>query len=104
MSGFAWTWTMLAVVLVLMGARAWVVETNAGRLSRPAGAQRSLTAAVVAALVVLVLLAGFNGGFQLVGMLTSGQTDVTAPSDVATTPTGGGAGNPAAPAGQPAGN
>ncbi|MBC3192123.1 hypothetical protein H7X46_13705 [Pseudonocardia sp. C8] len=87
MNGFALTWVAFALVLALFGARAWVVETNRGRLTTAGSAQRGLTAAVVASVALLAVMLTLNGGAQLVDLLANGNAAVTAPSDQA--PTGG---------------
>ncbi|MBP2368397.1 hypothetical protein [Pseudonocardia parietis] len=87
MTGYALTWIVSFLVLALFAARAWVVETNRGRLSTAGSAQRGLTAAVVASVVLLVLMLTLNGGAELVDLLLNGEAAVTAPSDQA--PTGG---------------
>ena len=85
MTGFALTWIVFALVLALFGARAWAVETNRGRLTVAGSAQRGLTAAVVAAVVLLGVMLTVNGGAQLVDLLLNGEAAVTAPSDQAAT-------------------
>lgn len=101
MNGFTLTWLVFGLVLVLFAARAWVVETNRGRLSTAGTAQRSLTWAVAASVVVLIVMATLNGGLTLAGLLVNGEART--PSDVApVAPQQPGA--PAAPAqGAPAG-
>lgn len=81
MTAFALTWLVFALVLALFGARAWVVETNRGRLSTGGAAQRGLTAAVVASVVLLVVLLFVNGGIELIQLVLNGQTDITAPAE-----------------------
>ena len=92
MSGAALTWVVFALMLALFGARAWVVETNRGRLSTAGQLQRGLTAAVVGSIVLLIVLALFNGGITLTGMLINGSTDAPADNPPA-------AGAPAQPGG-----
>ena len=92
MIGAALTWLSLLVVLVLFAARAWVVETNRGRLTTAGAAQRGLTWAVAAA-VVLIGMATFNGGLTLTGLLLNGEARTGTPSDTAPV-----APQPAAPA------
>ncbi|GAA1378808.1 hypothetical protein GCM10009613_00500 [Pseudonocardia kongjuensis] len=100
MNGFVLTWIAFGVMLALFAARAWVVETNRGRLTTAGSAQRGLTAAVAGSVVVLVVLLGLNGGVTLIDLLVNGEAELTAPADAAT----GGAGpgeapvDPAAPA------
>lgn len=83
MIGAVLTWLAFLVVLVLFGVRAWVVETNRGRLNTAGAAQRGLTWAVSAAVVVLIALATFNGGLTLTGLLLNGEAQTSTPSDTA---------------------
>ncbi|MCW0215346.1 MAG: hypothetical protein OJJ54_18475 [Pseudonocardia sp.] len=97
MTGAAWTWTAFFAFLVLMGVRAWVVETSVGREDRGIGRQKVLTAAVGAVLVTLVVLATVNGGATLAGMLLGGEAP-TVPADTTVVTDNGGGPDPAAPA------
>ncbi|ANY09099.1 hypothetical protein [Pseudonocardia sp. HH130630-07] len=81
MTGFALTWLVFALVLALFGARAWVVETNRGRLSTGGSAQRGLTVAVVGAIAALLVLLVLNGGATLAELVINRQTDITAPAE-----------------------
>lgn len=65
-------WATVAVFLVLIGARAWVVETGEGRLGRAPAKVRALTGATVGVLVVLVALLAVQGGALLVRSLLTG--------------------------------
>lgn len=99
MTGAAWTWTAFFALLLLMGARAWVVETSAGATDartegRGTSRQKALTASVVGMLGALIVLAVFNGGATLVSMLTNGGK---VPADTTVVTDNGGAA-PAAPA------
>jgi len=104
-NGFVLTWIVFGVMLALFAARAWVVETNRGRLNTAGSTQRGLTAAVAGSIVVLVVLLTLNGGATLVDLLLNGQTELTTPADAATG--GAGPGEPPAdplapaPAGPP---
>lgn len=101
MTGFVLTWVVFAVVLALFGARAWVVETNRGRLSTAGVAQRGLTWAVAASVVLLIVMAALNGGLTLTGLLLNGETPKAGvPSDAA--PVVPQQGPPLAPAPAPA--
>jgi hypothetical protein len=80
-TGFALTWIVFALVLALFGARAWVVETNRGRLSTGGAAQRGMTVAVVGSVVLLAVMLVLNGGVELVQLVMTGQTDITAPAE-----------------------
>ncbi|GEL16724.1 hypothetical protein [Pseudonocardia asaccharolytica] len=88
MSGAGWVWTTFGVLLALMAARAWVVETGYRRLGRTPVKVQVLTGAVAVVLVGLVVLLAANGGLQLADMLINGQdttaaTDPAAPGDQA---------------------
>lgn len=106
MNGFTLTWLAFALVMVVFGARAWVVETNRGRFTTGGAAQRGLTVAAAASVVLLVLMLTFNGGTELVSLLINGDATTGTPADgaeVATAPqVPGGAPAPAAPAPAPA--
>ncbi|BBG02098.1 MULTISPECIES: hypothetical protein [Pseudonocardia] len=93
MNGFVLTWIVFGVMLALFAARAWVVESNRGRLTTAGSAQRGLTAAVAGSVVVLVVMLTFNGGVTLVDLLINGEAELTTPADAAT----GGAGPGEAP-------
>lgn len=101
MIGAALTWLALALVLVLFGARAWVVETNRGRLNTAGAAQRGLTWAVAASVALLILMAALNGGLTLTGMLINGEAATGTESDSA--PVVSQPAAPAGPAAPPAG-
>ncbi|MFP5021299.1 hypothetical protein [Pseudonocardia phyllosphaerae] len=73
MVGFVFTWIVFLVVLGLFGARAWVVETNRGRLTSGGSTQRSLTTGLVGAIAVLLVLMVFNGGTTLADLLLNGE-------------------------------
>ncbi|MDN5915024.1 MAG: hypothetical protein L0I76_07940 [Pseudonocardia sp.] len=98
MSGAVLTWVSLALVLALFSARAWVVETNRGRLHTAGAAQRGLTWAVTASVVLLIGLAVFNGGITLTGLLLNGEAETGTPADSAPVATQPAAPAPAAPA------
>ena len=85
MTGFALTWIVFLLVLAVFAARAWVVETNRGRLSTAGSAQRGLTVAAVGSVVLLAVMLTANGGIELVDLLINGEATVTAPSDQAAT-------------------
>ncbi|MFP5071381.1 hypothetical protein ACLFMI_17185 [Pseudonocardia nantongensis] len=61
-----------ALVLAAFAARAWVVETNRGRLTTAGSAQRGLTAAVVGSVALLLVMMVFNGGTTLADLLING--------------------------------
>ena len=104
MIGGALTWLALVLVLALFGARAWVVETNRGRLTTAGAAQRGLTWAAAASVALLIVMAMLNGGLTLTGLLINGEAETGTPADnapVATQPAPAVPG-PAAPAPAPA--
>ena len=59
-------WAAVLAVLVLMGARAWAVETTAARHYRKSARVRVLNGATAVALVALVGLMAMQGGVVLV--------------------------------------
>jgi hypothetical protein len=59
-------WLMVLLVFVLLGARAWAVETAEVSHYRTSARVRVLTGATAVAMVVLVGLAAVQGGFLLV--------------------------------------
>jgi hypothetical protein len=62
-------WGALGLVLVLLGARAWVVETGHATLGRTPVRIKVLTGACVLAVAMAVGAVAANGGVQLVGLL-----------------------------------
>lgn len=68
-----WTWATFGALLVVMGARAWVVETASmvRQGVRPVR-ERVLTAIAAVLLVALVIQVTNNGGALLVRMLLTG--------------------------------
>ncbi|MBW0104210.1 hypothetical protein [Pseudonocardia sp. KRD291] len=102
MIGGVLTWLVLALVLVLFGARAWVVETNRGRLTTAGATQRGLTWAVAASVALLVVMAMVNGGLTLTGLLINGEAETGTPSDSAPVVSQQAPAAPAAPAPAPA--
>lgn len=73
-------WVCVAVVFVLLGARAWAVETGAVRLHRTPARVKLLTGASAVAITVLVGLLAMQGGILLVQSVIT-RTD---PEDVVT--------------------
>ncbi len=92
MSGFTLTWLAFGLMLALFGARAWVVESSRGRLTSGGAAERGMTAAVAASVVLLVIMATANGGLELLDLLANGDANTATPTDV----------GPVAPGGAPA--
>ncbi|NMI02293.1 hypothetical protein HF526_34170 [Pseudonocardia sp. K10HN5] len=84
MPGDIWVWLTFALLLAVMGARAWVVETGQGRLGRTPVKVQVLTGAVGVVVVGLVVLLTVDGGATLVNMLLNpSNTSTTAPADPA---------------------
>ena len=81
MTGMSLTWIVFALVLAMFGARAWVVETQRGRLNSGGATQRGMTLGLVASIVLLIIMMIFNGGTDLVSLVMNGQTDITAPAE-----------------------
>jgi hypothetical protein len=67
-----WVWVASALLLAVLGARAWVVETGQARLGRTPVKVRVMTGAVVVVLVALFGLLAMQGGILLVDSLLSG--------------------------------
>lgn len=67
-----WVWVAVVVLLVMLGARAWVVETGQGRLGRTPVKVRLLTAGVYVALAGLVAMMAMQGGTLLVNSIITG--------------------------------
>lgn len=62
-------WGALGLVLVLLGVRAWVVETGHATLGRTPVKVKVLTGACALAVAVVVGAVAADGGVQLVGLL-----------------------------------
>lgn len=60
-----WVWATAVLFLLLMGARAYAVETGQARLGRTPTTARVLTAAIVLVVVVLGGLLAVQGGTLL---------------------------------------
>jgi hypothetical protein len=60
-----WVWVSFVVLLALMGARAWVVETGRARLGRTSMQVRLLSGGVVLAVVGLFGMLAMQGGVLL---------------------------------------
>jgi hypothetical protein len=67
-----WVWAACLVLLILLGARAYVVETGQGRLGRTPAKVRVLTGGVVVAILGLFGLLAMQGGILLVDSLVNG--------------------------------
>lgn len=99
MNGFTLTWLSFGLVLALLGARAWVVETNRGRLNTAGSTERGLTMAVLGSLLLLVVMMTFNGGLTLADLLLNGDPATAQQAQQDPTPTTpGDTGGPAVPA------
>ena len=62
-------WVGLGLVLALLGARAWVVETGHAALGRTPVKVTVLTGACALAVAVVVGTVAANGGVQLAGLV-----------------------------------
>ena len=74
-------WGVSGLVLALMAARAWAVESSRTRLGRATRRVRGLTALTGAALVGLVVLLGVQGGAQFVQAVVIAKTQGTAAAE-----------------------
>src|SRR5918999_1830231 len=100
-------WIVAALVLVLLGARAWVVETGHARLGRRSAKARVLTAASALAIGGVFVMMWFQGGWLMYdaifkgpearGFSYGGDDRVPPPADPAAPPA-----DPAAPPAAPA--
>ena len=61
-----WVWASLGLLLALLGARAWVVETGHATLGRTPVKVKVLTGACGLAVALVVGLVAVNGGARLV--------------------------------------
>jgi hypothetical protein len=77
-----WAWSSAALLLVLLGARAWAVETARGRPGRIATSVRLLTIGSVAALGLLVVMLVVQGGDLLAQAVITGEDPFAVPEDV----------------------
>lgn len=67
-----WVWATAGLFLVLMAARAWVVETGRVRLGRTSRQVKTLTGASAVVLVGLVALLAMQGGTLMVTSIING--------------------------------
>jgi hypothetical protein len=72
-----WVWLIFALFLVVVAARAWVVETGQGRLGRTPVKVKLLTATSVLVLVGLMSLIAVQGGALLVESVLTGTDPAT---------------------------
>jgi hypothetical protein len=72
-----WVWVSFVVLLALMGARAWVVETGRARLGRTSMQVRLLSGGVVLAVVGLFGMLAMQGGVLLFDSIVN-KTDPSA--------------------------
>lgn len=97
-----WVWVTCLVLLGVLGARAWFVETGRVRLGRAPAKVRALTGASVGVLAVLAVLVTTQGGYLLFHSIVTGTDPAdTIGTQVAADPPV--AGDPAAPGGPAAG-
>jgi hypothetical protein len=66
MTADAWVWAAFGLLLALLGARAWVVETGHATLGRTPVKVKVLTGACGLAVALVVGLVAANGGARLV--------------------------------------
>ena len=66
MTADAWVWASFGLLLALLGARAWVVETGHATLGRTPVKVKVLTAACGVAVALVAGLVAANGGARLV--------------------------------------
>ena len=66
MTADTWVWASLGLLLALLGARAWVVETGHATLGRTPVKVKVLTGACGLAVALVVGLVAVNGGARLV--------------------------------------
>ena len=64
-----WVWSSFGLLLALLGARAWVVETGQTRLGRTPARVRILTGACALAAALVVTAVAANGGARLACLL-----------------------------------
>ena len=64
-----WVWSSFGLLLALLGARAWVVETGQTRLGRTPVRVRILTGACALAAALVVTAVTANGGARLAYLL-----------------------------------
>jgi hypothetical protein len=65
-------WLVAALLLVLFGVRAWLVETGRARLGRSSAKIRALTVASVLAICGLTVLMWFQGGWLMYDAIFKG--------------------------------
>jgi hypothetical protein len=106
-----WVWLGAAIFIVLLGLRAWRVETAGAPASRGSRAGRTSRGRAARVLTVLTVVAGLSlggllykqGGEQLFQALKSANQNIPAdPQAPAANLDPGGGGAPAAPAAPPA--
>jgi len=66
MTADGWVWASFGLLLLLLGARAWVVETGHATLGRTPVKVKVLTGACGVAVALVVGLVAANGGARLV--------------------------------------
>ncbi|WP_181783959.1 hypothetical protein, partial [Pseudonocardia pini] len=72
-----WVWLSFAGLLVVLGIRAWVVESSRTRLASSAGRIRTLTAASAGMVVVVVALLWVQGGQQVMNSVLNRVDPIT---------------------------
>lgn len=71
-----WVWLVAALFTVVLGARAWVVETSRTRPGQTSVAVRAFTGLTLTVLALLVVMLTIQGGRLLVHSIATG-TDPT---------------------------
>jgi len=72
-----WVWLGFFGLLVVLGVRAWVVESSRGRLTRTPGRVRALTGASVVMVAVVLSLMWVQGGQQVINAVVNRVDPVT---------------------------
>jgi hypothetical protein len=95
-----WVWLSFLGLLAVLGIRAWVVESSAGRLERTPTRVRALTLASVGVVAIVVALLAVQGGQQVVHSVLTRTHPVTGlPLDEPQQPAPAAPADPNAPAG-----
>ncbi|MFC5952461.1 hypothetical protein ACFQH9_29780 [Pseudonocardia lutea] len=100
-----WVWLSFLALLVVLGVRAWVVESSRTRLGRTPTRVRALTVASVGVVAVVVALLTVQGGRQVVHSVLTRTDPVTGlPLDAPRQPAPAVPADPNAPAVDPNAN
>ncbi|GAA4679545.1 hypothetical protein GCM10023215_10850 [Pseudonocardia yuanmonensis] len=97
-----WVWLSFLALLVVLGIRAWVVESSRNRLERTPTRVRALTVASVGVVAVVVALLTIQGGRQVVHSVLTRTDPITGlPLDEPQQPAPAAPADPNAPAADP---